>query len=117
MTACLFCGFPTLGAVRELVEGSNPVICGGCGAVQVLEVDEELEPSLRRAGTLELRELYRDPDVARFRDAFDVETIERAAEGTRKTKVKGKVRLRPGNGPTPLDRMTAHGPDYKGPPL
>ena len=113
----MFCGFGTLAAVRDpVVVGDQPVICGGCGALQVLtvaEIDEEATATLRRAGTLELRELYRDPDVIAWRDGFALETVARAAEGARKTKVKGKVRLRPGGPATELPPMTAHGPDYR----
>jgi hypothetical protein len=118
--ACVMCGFGLLTTVRPIVMGDQPVICGGCGGIQVLTVAEDDDApmaTLRRAGSVELRELLADPAVRRFRDAFDVETIERAGEGARKTKVKGKMRLRAGDGPTPLGRMTAHGPDYHGPPL
>jgi hypothetical protein len=112
--ACVFCGFGTLAAVHEPVEvGSQPVICGGCGAVQVLtvtEIGDVPTATLRKAGSLELRELLEDPDVRRYRDAFDIETIERASEGVRKSKVKGRVRLRPGEPGTQLPPMTARGP-------
>ena len=113
---CVFCGFGSLGAVREPIEHGTPVVCGGCGGlmvVDVVDVDDVPMARLRKPASLEGAELHRDPDVRRFLDAFAIETVERAAEGVRKSKVKGKVRLRSGDAPTELPPMTAHGPDWR----
>ncbi len=104
MAACVFCACPALTSpAGENPDLGDPVICGGCGSLMVIDftLDDEGAPVgiVRRPTREESVELRQRPEVAEMLKLFNVAIIEDAA------RPKPKQVIRPG-------RLEAFGPDH-----
>jgi len=106
VSKCIYCpGESLTSPAGDVVDVGDPVICGQCGGLMVVDLhpsstDEERVGTVRRPTPEESVALRKRADVARFLKAFDQAVLEGLTAGRRAPQV-----VQPGT-------LRAYGPDH-----